>query len=199
LGTLLLSSPYGGGRGNLTAGWGLGWRHLQSTGVDRVFLLRDSHITACFEGRPVGGVKVQTAGSQTAEARRQRMIDGLAEDVCEVLRLSANRLDRDMPLTDMGVDSLMMVEVQLAIERRVGLNVPLLELSQGISVSKLAEHLLARLAAEAGLSAGLGTSTNIRSSLPSDAVDDMSDAEVEALLNTLLQDETAIGAQHENQ
>ena len=124
--------------------------------------------------------------------RRHRMINALAEDIAEVLRLPLDRLDVNRPLTEMGVDSLLMVEVQLAVERRVGLEMTVMELSKGFSVSQLAAHLLGRLEAEANFAeaepnAGIEVDPEIR-------VDDMSDQEVEGLLDDLLPDEEAINA-----
>ena len=92
----------------------------------------------------------------------------------------------------MGVDSLLMVEVQLAVERRVGLEMTVMELSKGFSVSQLAAHLLGRLEAEANFAeaepnAGIEVD-------PESRVDDMSDQEVEGLLDDLLPDEEAINA-----
>ncbi len=69
----------------------------------------------------------------------------LKADIAQVLRLSPDRLDTGQALTDMGVDSLMMVEVQLAIEKRFGLNIPVMELSRDGSLMALADRLLDRL------------------------------------------------------
>jgi acyl transferase domain-containing protein/NAD(P)-dependent dehydrogenase (short-subunit alcohol dehydrogenase family)/acyl carrier protein len=131
-----------------------------------------------------------------AEARKRCMIDGLASDLAEVLRLPAERLDIDRPLTDMGIDSLMMVEVQLAIERRVSLEVTVMELSRGLSVTKLADHLLGRLEIESGLSAPeeAGAADTPQPMPQADAVDSMSDSEVEAHLERLLRNEDSIDA-----
>lgn len=144
------------------------------------------------ESATAGGasVLVDALAPLSAEQRRQYLIEGLSQDIAEVLRMAADRLDIDRPLTDMGVDSLMMVEVQLAIERRVGLGVTVMELSRGFSVAKLADHLLQRLAAEAGLvSAIVGAGGRPPQATNVNAVDDISDSEVEALLNKLLEDE----------
>lgn len=117
-----------------------------------------------------------------ADGRRQHLTQTLAEDVAKVLRLPVDRLDMSRPLTDMGVDSLLMVEVQLAVERRVGLEVTVMELSRGYSVAQLAAHLLDRLAAAAP--SAKGTATPVVAA--ADRVDEMSDAEVAAMLDRLI-------------
>jgi NADPH:quinone reductase-like Zn-dependent oxidoreductase/NAD(P)-dependent dehydrogenase (short-subunit alcohol dehydrogenase family)/acyl carrier protein len=78
----------------------------------------------------------------------------LTEDIARVLRISAERLDPSQALTEMGVDSLVMVEVQLAIEKRFGVNIPLMELSRDGSVAALAGRLLAKLQLESSAPVG---------------------------------------------
>jgi len=77
--------------------------------------------------------------------RQAALLAYLKTDIAQVLRLSPERLDTGQALTDMGVDSLMMVEVQIAIEKRFGLNIPVMELSRDGSLTALAERLLDRL------------------------------------------------------
>jgi acyl carrier protein len=74
----------------------------------------------------------------------------LAEQVAETLRIPAERMDINRSLNDMGIDSLMAVELQIAIEMAFGVELSALELTRGASVSQLTQDLLKRM----GLSCG---------------------------------------------
>jgi NAD(P)-dependent dehydrogenase (short-subunit alcohol dehydrogenase family)/acyl carrier protein len=69
----------------------------------------------------------------------------LAEQVAQTLRIPVERIDVKRPLTDMGIDSLMAVELQIAINVKFGVEFSALELTRGFSISQLTESLLDRL------------------------------------------------------
>jgi NADPH:quinone reductase-like Zn-dependent oxidoreductase/short-subunit dehydrogenase/acyl carrier protein len=66
-----------------------------------------------------------------------------------VLGLSTSKLDVEQPLNRMGIDSLMAVELKTRIEADLGLDLPILKVLEGASLSQLASFL----------SDGLGAST----------------------------------------
>ena len=57
----------------------------------------------------------------------------LAEQVAQTLRIPAERIDVKRPLTEMGIDSLMTVELQIAINMTFGVELSALELTRGFS------------------------------------------------------------------
>jgi acyl transferase domain-containing protein/acyl carrier protein len=58
-----------------------------------------------------------------------------------VLRLAEAKIDLDQPLINMGIDSLMAVELKSRVERDIGITIPLLQLIKGPSLSELARTL----------------------------------------------------------
>lgn len=70
------------------------------------------------------------------------IIDLLATETGRILRQPASELDPRRPLTEMGFDSLMAVDLKMAVEERVGANLPLMSLSEGVGLSDLARKLL---------------------------------------------------------
>ena len=70
------------------------------------------------------------------------IIDLLAAETGRILRQPASELDPRRPLTEMGFDSLMAVDLKMAVEERVGANLPLMSLSEGVGLSDLARKLL---------------------------------------------------------
>ncbi|OII58814.1 hypothetical protein BIW19_24930 [Pseudomonas putida] len=82
----------------------------------------------------------------------ERFAEMLKHEVCEILRLPPARLDAQRPLQELGLDSLMSVELVVALEERFGIRLPVMELSDSSSIDKLAVRLLELLRGEAGSS-----------------------------------------------
>ena len=69
----------------------------------------------------------------------------LARVVGRVLRAPAAAIDTSRPLADMGIDSLMTIELQFAAKQRFGVELPLGALVGGASIEDMAVRLLQRL------------------------------------------------------
>jgi acyl transferase domain-containing protein/acyl carrier protein len=78
------------------------------------------------------------------ESRRQRLQSYLRDAAARVLGLEAARLDVREPLTSLGMDSIMVVELKTEIERTINITVPMVDLFTG-TVDKLAEQLALKL------------------------------------------------------
>ncbi len=79
------------------------------------------------------------------EALHARFSTMLREEVGSILRLSAERIDPDRSLFDMGLDSLMGVELSVALEGRFGTRLPVMALQESATIHKLAHRLIAQL------------------------------------------------------
>jgi acyl carrier protein len=66
----------------------------------------------------------------------------MVELVSETMHKPANKIDINMPLSDMGIDSLMAVELQYGVSTRFGVDIPVLELVRSGSILELAGDLL---------------------------------------------------------
>ena len=62
----------------------------------------------------------------------------VTEQVARVLGLSPSQLDIQQPLTNLGLDSLMAVELKNRISADLGVNVPMVKFLQGFSVAQAA-------------------------------------------------------------
>ena len=69
----------------------------------------------------------------------------LRREIAKILRMPESEIGDDRALADLGFDSLMALELQLAVERLCGTQLPFVGTSER-SVSGLATALLARLA-----------------------------------------------------
>jgi acyl carrier protein/NAD(P)-dependent dehydrogenase (short-subunit alcohol dehydrogenase family) len=74
----------------------------------------------------------------------------LAEEIAEILRLPAERIGPAQSVFELGMDSLMAVELALALEKRFGVTVPPMLINENPSLERIAERLLASLAGERG-------------------------------------------------
>ena len=67
----------------------------------------------------------------------------VAEEAATILRLPAGGIDLLRPLSELGMDSLMAVELRLALESRLRVDLPLVSLAEGTSVASIASRLAA--------------------------------------------------------
>ena len=86
----------------------------------------------------------QIAGKSEREVRAiiARLV---ASEVARILRLSAEDIDVARPLDELGMDSLMSLELRMSIEKRFGIELPIVVISSGIKVNDLAARLVAGL------------------------------------------------------
>jgi 1-acyl-sn-glycerol-3-phosphate acyltransferase len=81
----------------------------------------------------------------------------LADRAARVLGSSAEKVNAGVPLTDMGFDSLMAVELQTVVSRDFGVALPLAALLEGGTVADLATRVVDQLALDTAGPAAVGT------------------------------------------
>jgi phthiocerol/phenolphthiocerol synthesis type-I polyketide synthase C len=69
----------------------------------------------------------------------------LKSEVGEILRVSPDKIDPTRSIYDMGLDSLMGVELIVALESRFGIRLQVMALSQSPTITKLAERIIQQL------------------------------------------------------
>jgi len=106
-------------------------------------------------------IAAQAEDSDTTEDNAddvQRMLAELSDDelhltltemirseVGEILRVAADKIDPSKSIYDMGLDSLMGVELVVALESRFGIRLPVMALSQSPTIAKLVERIVQQL------------------------------------------------------
>jgi len=83
------------------------------------------------------------------EQARQTVADMLAAEVAAILRLPLDAVPRARSLHDLGLDSLMAVELGLALEKRFGVTLPAMLINDNPTVERIAERVYAGLFGEA--------------------------------------------------
>jgi len=71
----------------------------------------------------------------------------VAEEAATILRLPPSGIDLLRPLSEIGMDSLMAVELRLALEARLRVDLPLVSLAEGTSVTSIAGRLATAVSA----------------------------------------------------
>jgi aryl carrier-like protein len=128
------------------------WRGLGVTGrVSPRFahLLRESTGETPVPTRPHEGElpTLDAVRSAAPEVRRGLLDTVLRDKVARVLGASPDRLDSEKPLLNLGIDSLMAVELRNWIEQELRVNLPIVELMRSPSLARLTDLLLDQLAA----------------------------------------------------
>jgi acyl transferase domain-containing protein/NADPH:quinone reductase-like Zn-dependent oxidoreductase/acyl carrier protein/short-subunit dehydrogenase len=90
-------------------------------------------------------LKEQLDALPPAEAKAF-VIGLLTEEAARIMSSPADRIDPLRPLSDFGMDSLMAVELRLALQTRLGVDVPLVSLSDNTSLSTIATRIVGNLA-----------------------------------------------------
>lgn len=80
----------------------------------------------------------------------------LVAEIARISRTPPEQVDIVKPLTELGIDSLMGVELRLAAEERLGIDIPLLAIGGAGSIVDLAERCLKQIR-ELDEKAGSGT------------------------------------------
>ncbi|HEY0296249.1 MAG TPA: SDR family NAD(P)-dependent oxidoreductase, partial [Bordetella sp.] len=70
------------------------------------------------------------------------VVDILRSEVSEILRVPADKINPERSVYDMGLDSLMGVELITALETRFGIRLPVMALSESPTLAKLATRLI---------------------------------------------------------
>jgi acyl carrier protein len=95
------------------------------------------------------GALLRTLRAAPKEQRLQLLEAFLCEQMAYVLQIPVTSLNPEQPLASIGLDSLMSVEFEVALETQVGVRLPLgFLLSEGLSIRSLAQRLLQDLSLE---------------------------------------------------
>jgi acyl transferase domain-containing protein/NADPH:quinone reductase-like Zn-dependent oxidoreductase/NAD(P)-dependent dehydrogenase (short-subunit alcohol dehydrogenase family)/SAM-dependent methyltransferase/acyl carrier protein len=126
------------------------------------------------------------------EERQDIVENFIQEQVAIVLGASASRVDLDRSLNELGLDSLMAVELKNRIEADLQLSLPTGRLVQGPSIREIATDVLALLAAPHPT---LSSPPIMRRQLVdqgSTSVDELSDQQVDLLLKEMLDQDVSV-------
>jgi acyl carrier protein len=176
------------------------WKRWRGLGVTGRVSPRFAHLLhqheATERAEPQQGLPTFEAVRTAAVEDRRALLDRLIRDkVARVLGTTPDRLSADKPLLNLGIDSLMGVELRNWIEQELRMSLPIMELMRSPSLSHLTDALLELLANEA---ASNRTEPELVPREPSfaaadllDRIEDLPGEDVDALLTALLAEKQA--------
>lgn len=124
--------------------WHVLARHLPASATPRYADLARLAGDARDEGDSSEDLLAQLAELDDA-ALAPRIIELLKQEVSEILRVPADRIDPGLSLYDIGLDSLMGVELVVALEGRFGIRLPVMTLNESPTLDKLSARLILAL------------------------------------------------------
>jgi len=90
---------------------------------------------------------IQTLIANMSHAEvKDLVVDLLLDEIEQILRLPREKLDIEQSVFDLGMDSLMGMELVLAIEERFGVKLPVMALTEGANIQRIAERITDQLA-----------------------------------------------------
>ncbi len=89
---------------------------------------------------------IQTLIANMGHAEIKELVtDLLLDEIEQILRLPREKLDVEQSIFDLGMDSLMGMELVLAIEDRFGVKLPVMALTEGANILRIAERITDQL------------------------------------------------------
>ncbi|BAY66407.1 amino acid adenylation [Calothrix brevissima NIES-22] len=79
------------------------------------------------------------------QERHLQLTNYLQAQVAQVLKIEQSQLDVQQPLSSLGIDSLMAIELKNCIETNLGVVVPITSFLEGASIDRLVKEILAKL------------------------------------------------------
>ncbi len=141
------------------------------------------------QGGQEGG-RIREALRQAKPEERVEIVQTyIREQVARVLGISAANLDPDRPLNELGLDSLMGIELKNRIEGDLALSLPARELMETPTINKLAKVALDRLIPAAASPPVPPPAPEASDEQVVAAVEQLSDEEVDSLLGQMLDEE----------
>lgn len=124
--------------------WSALSRILPSAQTPRFDYLRRGGGSASDANAEVEDIQALITGKTPDEVRN--IIQGLVtREVSQVLCINPDRIDPKLSLIDLGMDSLMGVELALGLEKRFNIQLPTMALSEGPTIDRVTSRIVDRL------------------------------------------------------
>jgi acyl carrier protein len=146
---------------------------LRWDGIKRALPILASPTFAAFAGSETGNsddnLRDRLAGL-SPDACRDAILAVLREELGRILGALAADLDVQRSVAALGMDSLMAVELRLAVEARLGVQLPLLSLSDETSLAVIADRITRSVMAPTALPRDIATTAQLYESADPEAI-----------------------------
>lgn len=120
--------------------WAMARRELAVTRAPNFALVVPAAGTRQGSGSAATLEKLRT---MSVEQAGEALLEVVVEEIARVLRLPAKEVDRHRPLADIGMDSLMMLELRSTVEDSLQVDLPIMSLANGITPADVARRMAA--------------------------------------------------------
>ncbi|WP_163998986.1 type I polyketide synthase [Pyxidicoccus caerfyrddinensis] len=126
---------------------------------------RLSHVISqdLVNGNGDGGQSLKDSLRDVEGPEREKLVrTRFTDQLAVVLRTSADRIDANTPLGDLGMDSLMASELSIRLEKDTGMMIPMMMLMRRSTIQDVVQRLLEMLALPSADPAAQGASSGIK-------------------------------------
>jgi NADPH:quinone reductase-like Zn-dependent oxidoreductase/acyl carrier protein len=121
------------------------------------------------------------------EEATEALLDIVVEEIARVLRLPPKEVDRHRPLAEIGMDSLMMLELRTTVEASLQIELPMMSLASGITPADVARRITPLVTGEATREAVPSTLAKLSSSHFAEQAAEADASEQRAAVNAVMQ------------
>ncbi len=121
------------------------------------------------------------------EEATEALLEIVVEEIARVLRLPPKEVDRHRPLAEIGMDSLMMLELRTTVEASLQIELPMMSLASGITPADVARRVTPLVTGEATREAVPSTLATLSSSHFADQAAKADTSEQRAAINAVMQ------------
>lgn len=124
--------------------WGMArdFLHIMSTPVYEIISREAKATVAGADGR--GDLRTAVKGLDD-QAAKKLVAEYLTNEVAVIFRMPPQDINPKRSLSDLGMDSLMGLELRMAVEREIGVDIMGISMSDGTTINDIAEHIAAKL------------------------------------------------------
>jgi acyl transferase domain-containing protein/NADPH:quinone reductase-like Zn-dependent oxidoreductase/short-subunit dehydrogenase/acyl carrier protein len=132
-------------------------------------------------------VTLERLRAMPPEEATEALLNIVVEEIARVLRLPPKEVDRHRPLAEIGMDSLMMLELRTTVEASLQIELPMMSLASGITPADVARRITPLVTGEATREAVPSTLATLSSSHLADQAAQADASEQRAAINAVMQ------------
>ena len=121
------------------------------------------------------------------EEATEALLEIVVEEIARVLRLPPKEVDRHRPLAEIGMDSLMMLELRTTVEASLQIELPMMSLASGITPADVARRVTPLVTGEATADAAPSTLATLASSHLAEQAAEADSSERRAAITAVMQ------------
>ena len=132
-------------------------------------------------------VTLERLRAMPPEEATEALLDIVVEEIARVLRLPPKEVDRHRPLAEIGMDSLMMLELRTTVEASLQIELPMMSLASGITPADVARRITPLVTGEATREVVPSTLAKLSSSHFAEQAAESDASERRAAINAVMQ------------